>query len=113
MAVVLLDDPRSVPFTPGPWNSGRQDTVTLSGDSEAPWSKSVYAPESIGGYLVAEAHSPDQNTALANARLVAAAPKLYETLEKVTAWLEEQGMRWEAIDECRAALTIATEGGAS
>lgn len=82
-------------FTPGRW--------TIS--DEAEWQR-VYGEDSG---LIAEIYTDDDNEARANARLIAAAPALYEALSRVAATIESSGER-EDYDYVFAALQSVKEG---
>jgi hypothetical protein len=87
--------------SPGPWRSGRQDMVSyteLPGEDGGPW-KFVYGNAvgemHMGKPLpvpVARAYGTTEDEALANARLIAAAPALLKALrELVEAADSEEG----------------------
>ena len=72
-------------FTPGPWKAGKNPFTTTILDGHE--GKAIYPKES--NYHIAWANAENSNgdldieTALANARLIAAAPELYDALEKM------------------------------
>lgn len=92
--------------TPGPWTVNPIRPVQVATDTDTP-------------QLVATAAADgDPYTAIANARLIAAAPELLEALKEVTrclAWHAEYhgtGMDGKAVAEARSVIAQAT-GSAS
>lgn len=76
--------------SPGPWRSGRQDMVSYSPDG-GPW-KNIYRPQRAGDPLhlgevlpveVARAFGDTEDEVLANAHLIAAAPRMLELLREI------------------------------
>ena len=81
--------------TPGPWSI----------DKEERWV--IHEPEGKSGTLVVPEIYLDDDEAIANARLIAAAPELLEALESFPGFLcgTESGDAW--IDQMRAAIAKA------
>lgn len=87
-------------FTPGPWRAAF-DGYPLSGERELeicciPHSTydalEVFAPTADGREDWPARHSePGHDEHLANARLIAAAPELYESCEAALQWFEDNG----------------------
>ena len=94
--------------TPGPWQAGRPDMSTIVDGIASKW---IYA----GDQYVAIASGRIQGVwdeVMANARLIAAAPDMYEALEELLGPydLTESGARKRydaAIEKARAALAKA------
>lgn len=98
--------------TPGPWYV------------EKPYEEpGIYIAAALNTSLVAKLYEPDANglnvdkpiTTLGNARLIAAAPDLFEALQKTTAWLDNLHAKGEfsskinvVIENARAAIAKAT-----
>lgn len=89
-------------FTPGPWHDG----------GEHGWSSAVF---DANGLPIAFCSVPGQGSRKANARLIAAAPELYEALDTLSLVVgltafKHEGQRaplQEAVDAARAALAKA------
>ncbi len=92
-------------FTPGPWRAYRANTNS-AGDS---------ALHNGGRFAVSTVHIPNFEQELANARLIAAAPELYEALDALSLVVgltafkheEQRAPLQEAVDAARAALAKA------
>lgn len=90
--------------TPRPWTVGPHQRIISGG-----WSIRI-ADGSAIAYVLGERNPELQ----ANARLIAAAPDLLEALKRIVDW-DDCGMALTAhhIDEAKAAIRKATEGGAA
>ena len=78
-------------FTPGPWEAGENACMTTILDGHE--GKTIYPQGSSYHIAWTNAETSDGNldieTALANARLIAAAPEMYEELERIADILED------------------------
>ena len=109
--------------SPGPWRSGRQDMVSYTmakGEDGGPW-KNVYwehpdPPMHLGEPLpmaVARAYGRTEEEALANARLIAAAPELLAALKHAMGDCERRGdlpFPCETCDAVKALIKRIEEG---
>ena len=76
-------------FTPGPWGDGNE-AICVKIDRERPWASTVFRRDHDGSEanaLVAMTFAGSVDEAVANARLIAAAPSLLEALNSVRDWI--------------------------
>jgi hypothetical protein len=97
------------PWTPGPW------PVDQSGDGKR-YIIGKGLVEGPNGYEVAEVYADDAPYAetRANARLIAAAPDLYEALEAILQTVDAQyasGIRWDPAQRDAARKALAKANG--
>ncbi len=81
-------------FTPAPWracHSGNCKCGLVFGDEGNVYVAQVYGPYHQGDGISGPDCVPTQEFQIANARLIAAAPLLYEALQRIVAsgWLED------------------------
>lgn len=95
--------------TPGPWEAGRRDMSTLVDGYPSKW---IYGGKDCQRYVAAASSVDTQNwdEVMANARLIAAAPDLFEACKNMVKQAREGEISdWhEAIEVIEAALTKAT-----
>lgn len=70
-------------WTPGPWHAGREDMATIVDGYDSKW---IYAGNTY--IAVSSGMQVGWDEVMANARLIAAAPELYEALYDL--WYENQ-----------------------
>ena len=95
------------PWTPGPWQEGRPDMASIVEGYESKFVRSMAPSHKLTDVAIAWGREvSDWDTIMANARLIASAPDLFEALgalEKAENWTEfEQGM-----EQARAAMDKA------
>lgn len=92
--------------TPGPW------TYSQSGEKAIAIISQGYAEQFRASVRICDGYPLK---AQANARLIVAAPRMYQTLEKLRAWLVSPDLHASTIDEMREEIEAAleaTRGGA-
>lgn len=106
--------------TSGPWRTGREDVQSYDGTTGQPFS-SIYADDDRAGMhlghklplRVATVHGDhiNQHEERANARLISAAPDLYEAAKMLTAWVDSKSYAYAECargwDSLRAAIAKA------
>lgn len=95
----------SARFTPGPWKAS-YDGVTIYSDTRTAWKVAL----ALSGMQPGE--RPSEPVAKANARLIAAAPALFEAAERALNYIEntegELGITLESGEMLRAAISLVT-----
>lgn len=97
--------------TPGPWRVSEQSPTIIKQDMRMIGNESGVLIGSASGYT-GSGFFPTDEEAVANARLIAAAPELLEALEEVMSMLGSElvkdtlGYEWH--DKARAAIAKAT-----
>lgn len=101
------------PWTPGPWQEGRPDMASIVEGYESKYVRSQHPDYHLMDVAIASGREVgDWETVMANARLIASAPDLFEALaalEKAENWTEfEQGLK-----QARAAMdkALGVNGG--
>lgn len=110
-SLVLQETTTSACFTPGPW---RIEPIFGEGDLSIVLDYDI--PDAGRPLMLAHAVEEDdfgfcpatRAEAIANARLIAAAPALYEALLELDRWYQASGKRWDA---ARAALALVDGSG--
>lgn len=89
--------------TSGPWEAvGNLVRSTMAPQEGLP--RGVQIADCRDNYFL-----PHTDEARANARLIAAAPELLESLREVLAYCEEAGIDWMCLVQARAAIARATQ----
>lgn len=101
---------REVGFTPGPWYAGRPDTVTSVDGYDSMWICSDAGRETRYVAVASGMEAESWAEVVANARLIAVAPEMYEALSNLPLIALEKDWPSE-VAAARAALLKARGSG--
>lgn len=91
----MKQDTRVPEHTPGPWRTGRPDMATVVDGYDSKW---IYGPSDQYVAVASGRITGDWGEVLANARLIASAPRILGALQKIVTHSRDA----DCGDHCRA-----------